>query len=423
MNRFGRILCLSMILGTLVFSAPHSHGQIWRDSLDRTFDAENGKSMPYRLFVPPGHDIPGAKYPIVLFLHRGAFVGDDNRLQVSDHISGLIRATQGEEYPAFLLAPQTLEPWWYESVHELPMQIVNAIEQEYQVDSDRIYVVGTSMGGFGTPDIVSRNPNRFAAAVPMSAGLFADPESFDYGDLLPEEFPVVDAEVMADVPFWVFHGENDGVIPAQWSRDLVATLDSADGEVRYTELPGSASHSGIWTRILRDRDDELYPWLFSKSRSELSLPGDLNRNRVLDLGDINLLTKHVLDSHDVDSRFDLNQDGTLDSADRNHWVTTIRGTYLGDSNLDGEFNTTDLVQVFQNGHYEDGVERNSRWEEGDWNGDGDFDTSDLVLAFQDGGYELGPRTKSMIVPEPANTVVICLVGMFGLISRKSFARQ
>ena len=228
---------------------------------------------------------------------------------------------------------------------------------------------------------------------------------------------------MADVPFWVFHGENDGVIPAQWSRDLVATLDSADGEVRYTELPGSASHSGIWTTILRDRDDELYPWLFSKSRSELSLPGDLNRNRVLDLGDINLLTEHVLDSHDVDSRFDLNQDGTLDSADRNHWVTTIRGTYLGDSNLDGEFNTTDLVQVFQNGHYEDGVERNSGWEEGDWNGDGDFDTSDLVLAFQDGGYELGPRTTSMIVPEPANTVVICLVGLFGLFSRKSFARQ
>ena len=59
----------------------------------------------------------------------------------------------------------------------------------------------------------------------------------------------------------------------------------------------------------------------------------------------------------------------------------------GDANRDGRFNSTDLVQVFQIGEYEDAFENNSTWQEGDWNGDGDFDSGDLVLAFQRGLYE------------------------------------
>ena len=59
----------------------------------------------------------------------------------------------------------------------------------------------------------------------------------------------------------------------------------------------------------------------------------------------------------------------------------------GDANRDGLFNSSDLVQVFQRGEYEDQIEGNSTWEDGDWNGDGDFTTADLVLAFQSGGYQ------------------------------------
>jgi hypothetical protein len=59
----------------------------------------------------------------------------------------------------------------------------------------------------------------------------------------------------------------------------------------------------------------------------------------------------------------------------------------GDANRDGLFNSSDLVQVFQRGEYEDQIKGNSTWEDGDWNGDGDFTTADLVLAFQSGGYQ------------------------------------
>jgi hypothetical protein len=58
----------------------------------------------------------------------------------------------------------------------------------------------------------------------------------------------------------------------------------------------------------------------------------------------------------------------------------------GDANLDGTFDSQDLVSVFQSNHYEDEIRLNSRWADGDWNGDGEFDSSDLVRAFQIGGF-------------------------------------
>jgi hypothetical protein len=76
-----------------------------------------------------------------------------------------------------------------------------------------------------------------------------------------------------------------------------------------------------------------------------------------------------------------------------------RATLIGDVNLDNEFNSSDLVRIFQAGEYEDSVPDNSTWIDGDWNGDGDFDSGDLVVAFQTGAYETGP-VGAVAVPEP-----------------------
>lgn len=66
-------------------------------------------------------------------------------------------------------------------------------------------------------------------------------------------------------------------------------------------------------------------------------------------------------------------------------------TWFGDANLDGEFNSTDLVQLFSIGHYDQDSRGEYGWTQGDWNGDRKFDSADLILAFQDGGYESGLR--------------------------------
>jgi hypothetical protein len=91
------------------------------------------------------------------------------------------------------------------------------------------------------------------------------------------------------------------------------------------------------------------------------------------------------------AKFDLTCDGIVDSSDVDTFVHKNLRTYFGDADLNGEFDSSDLVRVFQVGEYEDFNLRNSEWADGDWNGDGEFDSSDFVKAFQDGGYERGPR--------------------------------
>ncbi|MCA9197686.1 MAG: hypothetical protein KDA87_09120 [Planctomycetales bacterium] len=129
------------------------------------------------------------------------------------------------------------------------------------------------------------------------------------------------------------------------------------------------------------------------------LPGDYNADGLLTAVDIDTLSDAVSTGLS-DSIYDLNNDGSVNADDRVTWVNELRNTYFGDSNLDGEFGTADLVAVFAAGEYEDAIAGNSGWAEGDWNGDGDFNTSDLVTAFEQGGFELGPRGGVAAVPEP-----------------------
>lgn len=77
-------------------------------------------------------------------------------------------------------------------------------------------------------------------------------------------------------------------------------------------------------------------------------------------------------------------------TDHTMWVKEKRRTYFGDANLDGEFNSSDLTEIFRTGLYEDAIARNASWGTGDWNGDSDFTSGDLIAAFADGGYEQGP---------------------------------
>lgn len=129
--------------------------------------------------------------------------------------------------------------------------------------------------------------------------------------------------------------------------------------------------------------------------------GDLDGDGRLLASDLDQLSDAVR-GVDRRAKHDLNADGQVDQGDRAFWVETLKHSYFGDSNLDGQFNSTDFVTVFQAGQYEDITASNSTWATGDWNGDRDFSSADFVTAFQAGGYEAGPRPagKPVQVPEP-----------------------
>jgi len=109
--------------------------------------------------------------------------------------------------------------------------------------------MGLSMGGYGTWDMIQRNPQMFAAAVPICGG----------GD-------VTKAERIARLPVWAFHGNKDNVVPTSRSRDMIEAMRKAGGSPHYTESPG-VGH-GVWTVAFGD--PELAKWLFAQRRGKES---------------------------------------------------------------------------------------------------------------------------------------------------------
>jgi hypothetical protein len=142
-----------------------------------------------------------------------------------------------------------------------------------------------------------------------------------------------------------------------------------------------------------------------------ALSGDFNANGVLDAGDIDDLTGQSA-SGGHPPNYDLNNDALVNSDDVSVWVRDLFNSWIGDANLDGQFTSSDLVQVLASGTYEADID--SVWSTGDFNGDGRTTSSDLVAALADGGYEVGPRAATAVaVPEPASVTLLaaglCLV--------------
>jgi uncharacterized protein YjbI with pentapeptide repeats len=205
----------------------------------------------------------------------------------------------------------------------------------------------------------------------------------------------------------------------------LANASLSDADLQSTRFDSSTTYTA------RTR----WPEGFDPGKAGLTLlspaPGDVDANGILDAADLQFLQDYTALSvsvyrfngmgvgghrydYEIISLFDLNNDGRVDSEDHRVWVKDLKQTYYGDANLDGEFNSGDLVQVFAAGEYEDEARVNSTWATGDWNSDWEFNTSDMVFAFQDNGYERGVRAGIVAVPEPSYGVfMIACVALMG----------
>lgn len=222
-------------------------------------DADGGK-LNYRLLKPKNYDA-NKKYPLVLFFHGAGERGADNAKQLVHGMQDFASDGIMESYPAFVLAPQCPEglQWvdtpWTADEHTMPekptqpmrqsLDLVAALQKEFSIDANRIYVTGLSMGGFGTWDAIQRRPELFAAAAPVCGG----------GDKAL-------ASKIKHIPLWVFHGDKDTVVKPNRSRDMIAALEAAGGKARYTEYKDVAHNS--WSATYRD--PAFYEWLFAQKK-------------------------------------------------------------------------------------------------------------------------------------------------------------
>jgi len=222
-----------------------------------TYSGSSGLALPYRLFVPDTH-LRTQPLPLIIFLHGVAGAGVDNwgQLQGGNFQGSHIWITPSgqAQHPAYVIAPQ-IPPGnaWASSESsqlapyaELVFDLLSDLKREYSIDTDRIYVVGQSLGGMGVWDLISKRPNVFAAAVPVCGS----------GD-------VASVSAAKSVSVWAFHGAKDQVVPVAGSREMVAALKAAGGTVRYTEYP--YGQHDVWT--IAFADPELFEWLFAQKRS------------------------------------------------------------------------------------------------------------------------------------------------------------
>jgi hypothetical protein len=135
------------------------------------------------------------------------------------------------------------------------------------------------------------------------------------------------------------------------------------------------------------------------------LLGDFDNSGALDAPDIDQLTAEVASGAN-NAAYDVTSDSLVNANDLTVWVKDLKNTWIGDANLDGEFNSSDLVSVLASGTYEADVD--SVWTTGDFNGDRRTNSSDLVAALADGGYELGPRAAVANVPEPTSVTLLTI---------------
>lgn len=155
-----------------------------------------------------------------------------------------------------------------------------------------------------------------------------------------------------------------------------------------------------------------------EAASDAGVLGDYDGDGLLTASDLDALAAAIQQGL-TDGQYDLNGDGNVNNDDRLNWINELSFTFLGDSNLDGEFNSSDFVAVFTAGKFESGIA--ATWLEGDWNGDGVFDSSDFVVAFVEGSYEMGPRPAAAAVPEPGAhaLAVVAAMSLLAFVRKRS----
>ncbi len=236
---------------------------------ENKFNAEqfsiDNKSLNYQILYPSNFD-KDKEYPLFIFLHGMGERGNDNQLQLT-HGSKLFLDSI-DNYPAVVIFPQCpLTDNWANVSRpnegkgnrkfvfsndspptpslDLVMKLINDFKQKKFINSDKIYLSGLSMGGFGVFELLWRMPDTFAAAAPICGG--GNREMAKY---------------MVNTPVWIIHGNNDKIVPPKYSMKMMLGIQGARGKAKLSLYPNVGHNS--WERAFEEPN--FLNWFFSKSK-------------------------------------------------------------------------------------------------------------------------------------------------------------
>ena len=205
----------------------------------------------YLLFLPKGYDANADKrWPLMLFLHGVGERGTD-LWKVATHGPPKNVATN-PDFPFILVSPQCPDHQIWS--RDVLLGLLDDIIANYAVDTNRVYLTGLSMGGYGTWDLGLTHPERFAAIVPICGG----------GELITMMLSSGDQRrALMNLGIWAFHGGKDPLVPLTESQRMVDVAKKLGlPDVKLTVFPDAGHDS--WTEAYNT--PELYEWLLKHHR-------------------------------------------------------------------------------------------------------------------------------------------------------------
>lgn len=213
------------------------------------------------MYVPDEYMEDNHPLPLIIFLHGASLCGNNmNRVRRYGVLDAI---DKGKIIPTFVIAPQNPGGAWKpEKLNE----ILEWAKANYKVDTTRVYVLGMSLGGYGTLDFVGKYPEKIAAAMALCGGCSLN-----------------NIEGLGKVPLWIMHGTSDRAVSISQSKKIVNSLKEKgmDKLLRYDWLKGG-SH-GILARLFYLQ--KTYDWLIGHSLADN--PRVIDKNFEITWDDIN----------------------------------------------------------------------------------------------------------------------------------------
>lgn len=212
---------------------------------EKRFYSKNrpGAFLPY-LYHSNSTDSCPRKLPLLFYIHGAGGRGED--LSVLRDMVFVKEIESGRREDCVALLPQCCCDTWFE-LFDVLLEFIDAMRHLPEVDMDRVYITGASMGGYTLWQIAMSRPSWFAAAVPICGGGM-----------------YWNGARLKNLPIWAFHGALDTTVLPEETLHMVKSVNQAGGSAKLTILPNAAHDA--WTPAFTD--DRLWKWMFSQTRQK-----------------------------------------------------------------------------------------------------------------------------------------------------------
>lgn len=200
------------------------------------------------VYTPIDYFYSQEQTPVIIFLHGASLCGRNlDRVRRYGPLDAIVK---GREIEALTIVPQNPGGAWNP---KKIMDVLDWVKRNYTCDTTRVYVLGMSLGGYGTMDVCATYPDRIAAGMAFCGGS-----------------SLKDVSGLGKLPFWIIHGTADRAVPIKQSKVVVEKLKESGNDTRLLYDWWQGANHGAPARLFYLR--KTYEWLFSHSLLDKDRP-------------------------------------------------------------------------------------------------------------------------------------------------------